>query len=361
MPKGIVKKYNESELCITLFNDCRIELKGCDNEDTLLGVGVNFLVFDEIGVVRNAKIIWQEILRPMLVDTKGRALFIGTPRGQNYFYEIYELGLRDDTEYESFKFKTSDNPYIDKKEINKARSETHATYFAQEYEASFVTDEERTLITSRDLEGLKNNYPAYNEVREAVICDPSQGGDECVIYAMRDYDIIDEEILHERDTMKIAGHISVMAGKHDIMDISGDSIGIGAGIFDRLDEMGQYRVHRINSAETAIEKHRFRNVRSEMWWCAMELIRDRKVPNVKTTKLRRQLTAVKFDVSDSQGRIRLEPKEKTKVILGESPDRADTYVMGLYTLKELVEAVEKDPYRLARHEEVDYEYNPMTV
>ena len=58
-----------------------ISLKGCENYDSLRGVGINFLVIDESADV--SEIAWTAILRPTLADTKGRALFAGTPKGLN--------------------------------------------------------------------------------------------------------------------------------------------------------------------------------------------------------------------------------------------------------------------------------------
>lgn len=358
VPNDIITQTHETELAIELINGSRIELKGCDKEDSLLGVGVHFVVIDEIGVIGNASILWQEVIRPMLVDTKGRALFIGTPRGQNFFYDIYTKGLAKEDGFSSHRYKTKDNPFIDREEIVQAQKETHPTYFAQEYEASFLADEEMTLITSMMLERLKGVQPAFFESKHCVVCDPSQGGDECVIYYMRNYKVIEEQVLHERDTMKIAGHIAVMAGRHKVKDVGGDCIGIGAGIFDRLQEM-KFKVHRIHSAERALNTKRFYNVRAEMWWKAMEKIQDQKVPDIKCTKVRKQLNAVRYKVCDSNGRIQLEQKQKTKERISESPDRADTLVMGYYLLDKVKATKKEDVYRFEDEEEA-YIFNPMT-
>ncbi len=136
LPKEIVAKTNETELKVELYNGSIIELKGADNPDSLRGVGVNLLIIDEVASIRNWDWLWQEVLRATLTDTEGRAIFIGTPKGFNHFHDLYLRGQASD-EYKSWRFKTIDNPFIKKEEIESAKSELSPDFFAQEYEADF--------------------------------------------------------------------------------------------------------------------------------------------------------------------------------------------------------------------------------
>ena len=330
----LIKKTNESELSVELKNGSVIELKGADHEDSLRGVGVSFLVVDEIAVIPNAKIIWGEVLRPMLTDTKGRALFIGTPKGQNFFYEIYKEGLNGHPEWKSWKFNSIDNPYIDPEEIKKARNDLPKTIYDQEYECSFITDEEKTLITSKMLDELKDVNKIWKQIKQIVSVDPSMGGDECVIYMLENYAIKDRKTLNERDTMKIAGEIAVFAKKYDINDIAIDCIGIGQGIADRLSEM-KFNVMYINSAAKANESELFYNVRAEIWYYVMKLVLNKEMEAIEDGELCRQLAAVRYDIVDSNGKIKLHPKDRTKELLGRSPDNADAYVYGCWGLQDV--------------------------
>ena len=137
VPQELNAKYNESELSITLPNGSLIELKGADNEDSLKGVGLDGMVIDEFATIYDNWTVWYEVLRPMLSDRKGWALFIGTPKGKDALWELYMKGQREEDEYKSWTFKTSDNPYIDPAEVDKARKDSPERYFRQEYEASF--------------------------------------------------------------------------------------------------------------------------------------------------------------------------------------------------------------------------------
>ena len=135
IPKELIVKKNEVKLELNLINGSEISLKGADNEDALRGVGLDFVVLDEYAQMKAN--VFQEIIRPMLTDTKGGALFIGTPKGKNTFFELYLKGRRHQDGFKSWIYKTADNPFIDKAEVEDARKQLNQTYFRQEYEASF--------------------------------------------------------------------------------------------------------------------------------------------------------------------------------------------------------------------------------
>lgn len=329
LPEGMVFKRNESELSIILTNKSRIELKGADNEDSLRGVGVSFVVLDEYGVMKGSE--WHEVIRPMLLDTKGRALFIGTPKGQNAFYDIFVKGEKKEGGFSSHRFSSFDNPYIPREELEEARKNEPKVYFEQEYLASFVTDEEKVLITSKMLDDLSSVDVYINKGKKVISCDPSEGGDKCAIQVIEDYRVTQEKEMYERDTMKIVGELMVLSGTTGINDFIIDKIGTGKGIVDRLNELGK-NVFAFNSSEKAINEDRFYNRKAEAWWELMLKLRDKMVPYPASANLRRQLNAVHYQVVDSNGKIQLEPKHKTKQLLGHSPDDADAYVMGMYAL-----------------------------
>jgi len=127
------KKINDSDLSIILKNNSLIQLKGADNEQSLRGVGLNFIVLDEFADIKpNA---WYEVLRPTLSDTKGSALFCGSPKGFNFAYDLYS---RKDKEWKSFKYTTIEGGQVDQEEIDQAKNDLDERTFQQEYLATFV-------------------------------------------------------------------------------------------------------------------------------------------------------------------------------------------------------------------------------
>ena len=131
-----VKNINHSDLTITLKNNSQITLRGSDNEQSLRGVGLNFLCIDEFADV-NAD-AWYEVLRPTLSDTKGHALFCGSPRGfGNWSYELFKQG-ETNKDWASFKYTTLEGGNVDDEEVEQAKQDLDIRTFQQEYEATFV-------------------------------------------------------------------------------------------------------------------------------------------------------------------------------------------------------------------------------
>jgi len=127
--------FNESRLECKI-GDIMVALRGWEAIETLRGQFFDFLVIDEIAMMKNFWLNWQEVLRPTLTDTKGKALFISTPKGFNHFYDLFNLE-REDTDYKSFHFTSFENPHLPKEELYKAKEEMTEDRFAQEYLADF--------------------------------------------------------------------------------------------------------------------------------------------------------------------------------------------------------------------------------
>jgi hypothetical protein len=136
IPGQVIRSTNETELNIELINGSRIELKGADAEpDRLRGVRIDFLVCDEVSSFRNWDTVWNKVLRPTLIDSKGSAIFISTPQGFNFWYDLYSI---KDDEYRSYTFTTYDNEFIDPIEIDKIKAELDEDTFRQEILAEFT-------------------------------------------------------------------------------------------------------------------------------------------------------------------------------------------------------------------------------
>jgi phage terminase large subunit len=132
-----VRKINETDMRIDLRNGSTIALRGADNPDSLRGVGLNFLVLDEVADIDEKA--WTEVLRPTLADKQGRALFLGTPKGKsNWLFDLYQRG-QDVTEptWASWQYTTVDGGVVSPEEIEAARNDLGLREFRQEFLASF--------------------------------------------------------------------------------------------------------------------------------------------------------------------------------------------------------------------------------
>lgn len=138
LPPELVHKKNESELYVVIGNNSRIDIKGADNPDSLRGVGLSGVVLDEYADIKPH--VYDEIIAPALIDKKGFAIFIGTPKGFNHFYDLYN-GADALDGWASFSFTSYDNPHLDKEELEKEKQRITEDRFAQEYLADFRKQE----------------------------------------------------------------------------------------------------------------------------------------------------------------------------------------------------------------------------
>jgi len=129
-----VRKVNETELSLELVNGSEIQLKGAENFDALRGTGNNFIVLDEVADMHPEA--WYEVLRPTLSDTGGHALFLGTPKGMNWFKDLFDNALTKKN-WVSFQFTTIDGGNVPEEEVAQARADLDARTFRQEFMATF--------------------------------------------------------------------------------------------------------------------------------------------------------------------------------------------------------------------------------
>lgn len=193
-------------------------------------------------------------------------------------------------------------------------------------------------IWIRDAANIVKNY--IGRPKRVFGVDVARFGDDTTVcYCLDDTDITDEMIFGQKDTMYTAGKIHIWAQekKPDLIGI--DVIGLGAGVVDRLREMGD-NVLEVNSAEKAEEDTKYYNLRAEMYWNTGRKFAEKDIKLTWQGKsgedkdLARELSSASYLVRN--GKILIEPKDKIKERLGRSPDKADAYLIGLHTLNNAV-------------------------
>lgn len=114
----------------------RFMLLGAENPMALKGIYLDGEVLDEYAEMNPA--VWREVIRPTLADRNGWGIFIGTPKGRNSFYDLYERArLGDDPEWFSAMFKASETGIISQSELDSAKREMSEGEYEQEFECSF--------------------------------------------------------------------------------------------------------------------------------------------------------------------------------------------------------------------------------
>ena len=143
---------NQAELRVDFPNGGQIRLYGADNPDSLRGIYLDGVVFDEYAQMRPR--VWHEVVRPALADRNGWAVFIGTPYGRNHFHDLYQQA-QSAPDWHAALYTVEDTGVIPEDELESARRIMAPEQYAQEWMCSF----ESALIGSY--------YGAYLETAQA--------------------------------------------------------------------------------------------------------------------------------------------------------------------------------------------------
>ncbi|OGL46458.1 MAG: hypothetical protein A2W05_07075 [Candidatus Schekmanbacteria bacterium RBG_16_38_10] len=209
----IASNINETRLEMTVKNNTGttsfIALRSWDAVETLRGQFFNFIVLDEVAQYKNFSNGWDEVLRPTLTDKKGNALFISTPLGFNFFYDLYNLEAKD-KDYKSFHFTSFDNPYLLKEELEKIKNELTEDRYAQEILADFRKTE-GLVYKEFDRERHLFDFEPSNVVEYIAGIDFGFTNPCAVVHIKRDYDnnfwIVDEWYQTGRTEEQIADYV----------------------------------------------------------------------------------------------------------------------------------------------------------
>ena len=119
------------------FGRGTLRMRSYDSRAGLRSDANDLLVVDEAAHIPGFKDIWEQELRPTLTDRKGEALFISSPKGHNYFHDLFSKAAND-PEWAAFQMPSQRNPFLDPSEIEAARLDLPQLVFRQEYLAEFV-------------------------------------------------------------------------------------------------------------------------------------------------------------------------------------------------------------------------------
>jgi len=214
-----------------------VAVRSAEKSDGLRGEGLDFVVMDECASMR--KTAWTEEIRPALTDRKGKALFIGTPKGRNHFFELFQKGERGEEDWKSWRFPTVSNPKIDPKEVEAAKRDLPEVVFRQEYLAEFVDNAGSVF---RNVEGcavLEPREPEENRVYVAG-ADIANAEDFTVIAIIdaETKEMVHQERFNRVDYPILEARIIGIYKRWHLKSIKIEVNGIGQGVIDHLRREG---------------------------------------------------------------------------------------------------------------------------
>lgn len=140
-----IKSINRSDFQLTFVNGSKVIFKSAERPDNIRGATATHMIVDEAAYIQET--VWKAVLKPLLLVKGKQVLFISTPRGKNWFKDLFDMGQSTDfTEYKSGRMHYTQNPFINQSEIEEAKRTLPEHIFAAEYEGIF-TDSGSTVFT----------------------------------------------------------------------------------------------------------------------------------------------------------------------------------------------------------------------
>ena len=316
---------NESETSITFLNGARVRLYGSDNGQAMRGLFFDGVICDEIADFRPET--WPEIIRPALTDSyhKGWCLFIGTPKGLNQFYDLYQYAIKDPTWYAGM-YRVDETDILDDEEVQMARNTMAENQYRREFLCDFGASMDNALITIdkvADAVAIKRTEAEVAGSAKILGVDVARfGSDRSVIQKRKGLAAYEPKIFDDIDNMTLAGMVAQTINEWEPDAVFIDA-GRGEGVIDRLRQLG-YFITEVNFGGKAL-KPMYNNKRSEMWDGIRIWLDDggSLPPNVDL-KTDLCVPTYKFD---SSNRLQLESKDDIKKRGGRSPDLGDALAL----------------------------------
>jgi len=326
------RKVNSSDLYVELpsrFRNspgARIYVMGADYPDSLRGMYLDGVILDEFAQMRPE--LYGEILVPALSDRSGFVYIIGTPKGQNAFYERY-LTAQKDPNYFVCCYRADETGVIPQDKLDEMKREMTDTEIRQELLCDFTASASNIVIPIDLVTEAANRKIAEEELTDAISImgvDVARfGDDDTIITHRRGLACYPQIKLHGLNTMEVASAVASHYWRIKPDAIIVDAGAMGAGVIDRLRQMGMPNVFEINFGGSAIDSTRYANIRAEMYFKVLAWLKAGGcIPN--DTDLKSELTVTEYKYTQA-GKIILQPKEEIKELTGRSPDRADSLAL----------------------------------
>lgn len=347
---------NESRLEMSVPNEeggkTTIFVGGWENRENYRGMSnVIHIEFDETDTMKDFFIGWQEIFRPMLMETGGSAGFGGTPQKENPNLRRLEKLAETDSEWGAFHFSSWDNPAIPRKELEKLREEMDNDTYQQEIMAEYV-DNAGALFKYTALVDLFSNTITKQTEKYLIIDIADDGSDKTIFSFWEGLDCYRIERFAQLNTESIIDKTREYAAQERIpySQIAVDAIGVGAGVASSslLDGIIGYKssygairtdedptklpnVHYLKDAKLTSD---YANLRSQCVFKLAELINKHEIAvSVSDVRIKEAIIeelATYQDASKGDGKRLATMKDDIKAIIGRSPDISDTLIMRMY-------------------------------
>ncbi len=209
-----------------------IRAKSADSPVSLLGEGLDFVIVDEASRLKAE--IWSSYISQRLIDKKGWALLISTPRGKSWFYEMWKRGMGGDRDYQSWNAPTWSNPLLDASVIEAERARLPDRVFLQEYAAQFIENAGSVFRYVRDAATGTLQDPIVG-TRYFAGLDLAKTEDYTVLAVLnRQHEVVFVDRFHRLDWGVQIERVRAALGRYNNATVLVDSTGKGEPVYEAL-------------------------------------------------------------------------------------------------------------------------------
>lgn len=228
LPPSLLRISNGTDLVIKCITGSTLSFSSAEQANKIRGNTYNYLLLDEFAFMKDSSKLWNGILKPTIKNKGEKVLFISTPNGKNYFYELTKI-------YPTIKRTIYDDPFI--KDISKIRNETPEYLFKQEYLCEFIEGNE-SIFTNFQCSSTNLMSPLYCGIDFSSI-----GKDETILtYIDKSYNVEQELITGQIDE-KYSKIVESFKSRKPIY-ILGEKNSIGEVMINDINKLSKYQIHR---------------------------------------------------------------------------------------------------------------------
>lgn len=189
---------------------------------------------------------------------------------------------------------------------------------------AFVTPNKDTLISAKDVMAARKAQNVSMAGPLVVGVDPARFGDDRTAIVWRKGRVVTKiKTFEKKSTMQVAGIVAQLIEADKPARVFIDTVGLGAGVYDRLIELGYEGIATsVQASESAINEEKYRNKRAECWVEMRDWFAERPVQIPDSDEILADIIEPGYSY-DSKGRYLIEPKDQIKKRGGRSPDIAD--------------------------------------
>ena len=334
----------------------RVLFEGCGDEWGVIGLpatepdriegfhaeGGVLLILDETKGI--PKDVYDALQGALTGKADNRLLVTSTPGPPSgIFYDVFSKG-RDD--WKLHHVPSTDSSMVSESWVEQRKREwgEASPLFVARVLGDFAEEAEGTLFKLRDLEAaverILERPTGDDHPGLAFGVDLARFGDDASALAVwLGPELLEIHLQRGLDTMQAASWIASEMNRRKPSVVRLDEIGLGAGVVDRLHQLGHENVEGVNVGSRPMRPDLFLNVRAEIFWLLKEALERGEVSLPDDEGLIAELSAIRYQYS-ANGRIQLEPKAETKKRIGRSPDLADAAVLGFVAELFWVEPIE---------------------